>query len=210
MLMLDVTNQVDRAQDDTNRLISDTRDRLQKLASATKSSSGSEARVRKAKQSEIAKSFMKVVESYQSMQSNSRKEYRKRVERELKIAKPDATPQEIERALDSRSGGVFAQQMLSGASNQRILAQVKGRHEEILKLEESINDLVNLFQEMQLLIDVFFSNSNSSLNKSLSLQLTLISNLQQWIFKKHQEKYLKPLITGRNLERNGDGSVYYS
>lgn len=97
---------------------------------------------------------MKVAETYQKIQTNYRKEYRKRVERELKIARPDASPQEIERALDASSGGVFAQQMLSSASQQRILAEVKGRHEEILKLESSINELVDLFQEMQLLIDV--------------------------------------------------------
>lgn len=161
ILILDITAQVDKAQDDTNRIISDTRDRLQKMATATKMTQGSESRVRKAKQSSLAKSFMKVAESYQKVQTNYRKEYRKRVERELKIARPDASPQDIERALDSRSGGVFAQQMLSSASQQRILAEVKGRQEEILKLENSINELVDLFQEMQLLIDVSFSILNS-------------------------------------------------
>ncbi len=159
-LILDVTAQVDRAQDDTNRLISETRDRLQKMATVTKAAKGSESRVRKAKQSAIAKSFMKVAESYQTVQTKYKKEYRKRVERELKIARPDASPQDIERALDARSGGVFAQQMLSSASQQRILTEVKGRHEEILKLESSINELVDLFQEMQLLIDVSFSVLN--------------------------------------------------
>ena len=127
---------------------------MQQIASETKKYTGSESRVRKAKQSALAKSLMKVAETYQGLQTQYRKECRKRVEREIKIAKPDATPKEIERALDPRSGGVFAQQMLSSASQQHILSEVKGRHNEILKLEESINELVELFQEMQILIDV--------------------------------------------------------
>ncbi len=146
--------QVDKAQDDTNRMIQDTRGRLQRIASETKGNSGKDARVRKAKQSALAKSLMDVAESYQKIQSKYRKEYKKSIERELRIAKPNATPQEIERAMDSQTGGVFTQQMLSSQSNQRIYAEVQERHEEIRKIEHSIDELVDLFQEMQLLIDV--------------------------------------------------------
>ena len=78
------------------------------------------------------------------------------MEREIRIARPNATPEEIERAMDSRTGPVFAQEILSSRvqDQRRVLQEVQGRHEELRRIETSIDELVNLFQEMQLLIDV--------------------------------------------------------
>jgi syntaxin 1B/2/3 len=147
---------VDQAQDETNLFLEDARNRLQALALQTKSNPGKDARVRKAKQSALAKNVMKSAEQYQKIQSKYRKEYRKRMEREIRIARPDATPQDIERALDSRSGPIFAQEMLSSKvqDQRRVLKEVQGRHEELKRIETSIDELVNIFQEMQLLIEV--------------------------------------------------------
>lgn len=99
---------------------------------------------------------MRAAETYQKIQSKYRKEYRKRMEREIRIARPNATPEEIERAMDSRTGPVFAQEILSSRvqDQRRVLQEVQGRHEELRRIETSIDELVNLFQEMQLLIDV--------------------------------------------------------
>lgn len=151
--------QVDQAQDEANRIISDTRNRLQVMAAQTKANPGRDTRVRKAKQSALAKNLMKTAEMYQKIQSKYRKEYRKRMEREIRIARPDATPAEIERALDSRSGPVFAQEILSSrvVEQRRVLQDVQGRHEELRRIETSIDELVTLFQEMQLLIEVSHS-----------------------------------------------------
>ena len=113
-------------------------------------------RVKKAKQSALAKNLMTAAETYQKIQSKYRKEYRKRMEREIRMAKPNASPEEIERAIDSRTGPIFAQEFLSSriVEQRRVLQEVQGRHEELRRIEASIDELVNLFQEMQLMIEV--------------------------------------------------------
>jgi syntaxin 1B/2/3 len=74
----------------------------------------------------------------------------------LHIARPDASRADIDKAIDSRSGPVFAQEMLSSriGEQRRALQEVQGRHEELRKMEKSIEELAQLFQDMQLLLEV--------------------------------------------------------
>lgn len=73
------------------------------------------------------------------------------------VARPDATHEEVEKALESSNiGSAFAQQLLSSrtAQSRKVLDEVQSRHDALVKIEQSMSELVNLFQEMQALIDV--------------------------------------------------------
>jgi syntaxin 1B/2/3 len=79
------------------------------------------------------------------------------LERQIKIANPNATSEEIDQAVhDAQTGSrpVFAQQLLGQRYQaQETLENVTQRHEEIQKLAQSINQLTELFQEMQGLLE---------------------------------------------------------
>ena len=168
-----INRNLDALQKETNGMLSDARQRLQHLSNETKRVNGAEAKQRKAQQATVAKKLMKVAQYYQKVQESYKRKYRERMEREIRIARPDASREQIERAMDSREGPIFAQEMLSSriGEQRRALEEVQGRHQELLRMEESIEQLAQLFQDMQLLIDVsqstFFSlfvNSNNSTN----------------------------------------------
>ncbi|KAJ1555296.1 Plasma membrane t-SNARE, secretory vesicle fusion [Nowakowskiella sp. JEL0078] len=150
-------NDVDRTQDDCSRLLNRSRDTLTKLSAETKRlpPNDGETKIRKTKLARAAEKMMNIANGFQRVQENSKAKYRQRMERELRIAKPEATPQEIAMALDSNGGPIFSQQLLnSRVSNQKqSLKEVQDRHVELKKIEESIVELLKLFQEMQMLIE---------------------------------------------------------
>ncbi|TPX57188.1 hypothetical protein SpCBS45565_g08262 [Spizellomyces sp. 'palustris'] len=149
------TRQVDDVQDETSDLIQSLRATVKKMAAGTKNASQADAGIRQQQQAGLAKRLMEVAQEYQDIQMKSKQKYRQRMEREIRIARPDATPGEIERALDSNTGSVFSQQLLSSrvGAQRAALAEVQNRHEEIHRIEQSINELFTLFQEMQAMLE---------------------------------------------------------
>lgn len=93
------------------------------------------------------------------MEIDFQKQEAKQLERQIKIANPDATSEEIDRAVhDAQTGSrpVFAQQLMSldrRYQAEETLQNVNQRHEEIQRLAQSINQLTELFQEMQGLLE---------------------------------------------------------
>eukprot|EP00842_Homolaphlyctis_polyrhiza_P005983 jgi/Hompol1/6386/HPOL_000770-RA len=150
-----VNQDLDRIQNETNDAIEDARSRLKRIAAQTKNMRGPEVKARQGQQSTLAKRLMEAAQVYQNIQVSYKNKYRTRMAREIRIARPDATNAEIEQALDSQSGPVFAQQMLSSRvrEQQSALQAVQGRHAELRKMEESIEELAELFQDMQVLLE---------------------------------------------------------
>ncbi|KAJ3019347.1 Plasma membrane t-SNARE, secretory vesicle fusion [Thoreauomyces humboldtii] len=150
------TRQVDQLQDETSDLIQHLRATVKRLAAETKRAPKSDAGIRKQQQQGLAKRLVEVAQLYQKQQTQSKQKYRQRMEREIKIARPDARPEEIEQALDTNNNGsVFSQQLLSSrvGTQRAALAEVQTRHEEISRIERSITELFELFQEMQGLLE---------------------------------------------------------
>ncbi|KAI9092348.1 t-SNARE [Phlyctochytrium arcticum] len=149
------TRQVDAMQDESSDLIQQLRTQIKRITSQTQSAPQSDVPIRQQQQQGLAKRLMEVAQDYQKVQSKSKDRYRQRMEREIRIARPDATPQEVEQALDSQSGSVFSQQLLSSriGAQRQALNEVQNRHVEIQRIEQSINELFNLFQEMQDLLE---------------------------------------------------------
>lgn len=70
-----------------------------------------------------------------------RQKYRQRQERQFRIVKPDATPQEVKAALDDDSGGqIFSQALLNSNRHgeaRGALREVQERHEDIKRIEKT-------------------------------------------------------------------------
>ncbi|KAJ3232118.1 Plasma membrane t-SNARE, secretory vesicle fusion [Chytriomyces hyalinus] len=151
-----LTNQMNQIQDGISAQLQLQRKTVRTLSTeAANMPAGAESHSRKGQVGTVAKKIMNVADEFQSAQRSFKNKYKQRMEREIRIARPDATPQEIARALDSQSGSAFSQQLLSSRNekSRRALEEVQDRHTELQKIERSLTELFDLFQEMQALIE---------------------------------------------------------
>jgi len=157
------SNEVQTLIDATNGLVTETRGRLDKLKSdtaefqASKTATTTEVRIRTNMHSTLTQKFLETVQEYQEVQTTYKNKYKEKVERQYKIAKPDATPDEIEDAMQSGdSSKIFANQILDTHLHQQAknaLAYIEARHKDIVRLEASILELHQLFVDMAVLVD---------------------------------------------------------
>ncbi|KAJ3016282.1 Plasma membrane t-SNARE, secretory vesicle fusion [Thoreauomyces humboldtii] len=150
------TRQVDELQEETSDLIHTLRTTVKRFNTDLTLAPRAERGTREQQTAGLAKRLMEVARVYQDQQATSKQAYRTRMEREIRIARPDATPDEIDRALESGTGTAFSQQLLSSriGSQRTTLKEVQSRHEEIVRIEESIGELFSLFEEMQNMLAV--------------------------------------------------------
>ncbi|KAJ3284485.1 Plasma membrane t-SNARE, secretory vesicle fusion [Borealophlyctis nickersoniae] len=149
-----LTQQVDSITEENNALVQSTRRQIKQLASLRSTNAG-DARVRQTQQKALAKKLMQAAQEYQGVQQNAKSAYRNQMARQYAIARPTASQQEIDNAIDSASGPVFQQEIMTSriGEQRRALEAVRTRHEELQRIEQSITELFNLFQEMQELLD---------------------------------------------------------
>ncbi|KAJ2994381.1 Plasma membrane t-SNARE, secretory vesicle fusion [Globomyces sp. JEL0801] len=149
-----IQKRLDLIQTETDELIYTVRSTLTKLSAETKLIKGPEKSVRKNGEANMAKVLMKVADDFSKLQSSYQQKIQARAEREIKIAHPNATPDEVYRAAKDSTGRVFAQTMRNGRvqAQRQALEQVQTRHEELRKLESSIEELAQLFTDMQMLL----------------------------------------------------------
>lgn len=161
------TQRIDKLVTDSNKAAIQIRRKLQEMqksnedAASKETKQGSQGpsadlRTRQAQHSTLTNRFVQVMGAYQDVQAQSKKELRNRQKRELRIVSTKATDEELESALDNVSGPIFAQQIEMASQREeakKLLADIQSRHEDILKLEESLKELRQLFLDMQTLVE---------------------------------------------------------
>ncbi|KAG2189126.1 hypothetical protein INT44_004268 [Umbelopsis vinacea] len=147
-------SQITSMNDDTNQMIKTVKDRVKAIEPTPRHP---DLGIRKNQFANVSKSFMDSIERYRGLEIEFQKQEAQQLERQIKIANPNATSEEIDQAVhDAQTGSrpVFAQQLLGQRYQaQETLENVTQRHEEIQKLAQSINQLTELFQEMQGLLE---------------------------------------------------------
>ncbi|KAJ3183051.1 Plasma membrane t-SNARE, secretory vesicle fusion [Geranomyces variabilis] len=148
------TSEVDRLTSATSTLINRTRTQIKALSSLPVSSR-SDAEVHLQNQQSLAAKLMAIAREFSAVQTEAKNAYRGQMSRQYAIARPGATKEEIESTVDHADGPVFQQELLSSRIGEqgRALRAVQSRHEELIKIEKSITELFDLFQEMQELLD---------------------------------------------------------
>jgi len=106
----------------------------------------------------VGNKFVSALQRYTQVEKEYRQKQRQRVERQLKIVRPDASPEEIAAAADDPQGGsqVFAgalQNSTSYGESRAAYREVQDRHQDILKIERTITELAQLMNDMAVLID---------------------------------------------------------
>lgn len=96
-----------------------------------------------------------MMNDYRELQVLYKNKYKQKLQRQLKIVKPDATSDDVEKILDGQNINIFTQQLIGGqqAEAKRALEDIQEKHQEILKIERGILELHQLFVDMSILIE---------------------------------------------------------
>lgn len=111
---------------------------------ASKTELTGDQRMRLNQHGNVTKKFMDAVQEYQDMQNKYKNKYKDRLERQYKIVKPDATADDIKKAVETGGNGnqLFAQTIIQGGAQhmeaKRALYDIQERHQDIMKIEKSV------------------------------------------------------------------------
>ncbi|KAF5643925.1 syntaxin 1B 2 3 [Fusarium tjaetaba] len=96
------------------------------------------------------------ITQYQQVESQFRKRTQDQMARQYRIVRPDASEQEIQAAVEDTTGGqVFSQAMMQSDRQGRAraaLSAVQDRHKALIKIEQQMVELAQLFQDMDTLV----------------------------------------------------------
>jgi len=153
----------DSSQADTNRLTSlteETRAAMQEIKARIKTLEAApattDAQLRSNRISVLRSHFLEALQEYQREEQEGRAKSRQRVERQLKIVKPDATTEEVAEAVNGGGEQIFSQALMNStryAEGRQALREVQQRQQDIAKVEQTLAELAQLFQEMATLVE---------------------------------------------------------
>jgi len=153
--MQETSAEIDTLVDATNKLAILVQNKLKQLSQDNDSlKDQAEQRIKKNIHSAILQKFVDTMQVYQGMQQKHRDNYRMTAANLIKTANPDATEEEIEDAITSGSAEqIFAQQTLARReAAKQAHNYVISKHKEILKIEQSLIQLHQLFVDMSVLV----------------------------------------------------------
>lgn len=102
--------------------------------------------------------FQKSVKRYQSVENTFRKRFRDRTERQFRTVRPDASDAEIKEVVDQAESGqtqIFAQAVMQSnrvGAAQSALDEIQNRHNEILLINKTVEELAELFRDLELMV----------------------------------------------------------
>jgi syntaxin 1B/2/3 len=105
---------------------------------------------RKIKQTALAKRLQRIVSNLSQIQKDAKQKQQYRLEREYRIARPDLSEGEVQELVEHGLPG----QAFHINNQKRVLHQVRDRHQELLKIEKSIEELAQLFMDLQTMLMV--------------------------------------------------------
>ncbi|KAF8636668.1 hypothetical protein AX17_003474 [Amanita inopinata Kibby_2008] len=118
---------------------------------------GRDGQIRKQQTALVKSKFVEAIQNYQTVEQQYRTKYKQRMERQFKIVKPDATPEEIRDAVnDEQAGQIFSQALMSSnryGTSRAAYREVQERHEDIKKIEKTLTELAQLFNDMSVLVE---------------------------------------------------------
>ncbi|CCO28045.1 Syntaxin-like protein psy1 [Rhizoctonia solani AG-1 IB] len=151
-------SQLEQLQDDVGSLSSQLQRRIKDLMS--KSLPGRDGQIRAQQTNLVNAKFVEAIQNYQVVERDYRSKSKQRVERQFKIVKPDATAEEIKAAVndDSGNGQIFSQALMNSnrfGESRAAYREVQSRHEDLKKIEKTLTELAQLFNDVSVEFDRF-------------------------------------------------------
>ncbi|KAK3513575.1 hypothetical protein QTP70_019468 [Hemibagrus guttatus] len=116
--------------------------------------SSADLRIRKTQHSTLSRKFVEVMSEYNATQSSYRERCKGRIQRQLEITGRNTTNEELESMLESDNPAIFTSGIIMDSNiNQQAMNEIETRHNEIIKLENSIRELHDMFMDMAMLVE---------------------------------------------------------
>uniref|UniRef100_A0A8D8TYB9 Syntaxin-1A n=1 Tax=Cacopsylla melanoneura TaxID=428564 RepID=A0A8D8TYB9_9HEMI len=116
--------------------------------------SSADLRIRKTQHSTLSRKFVEVMTEYNRTQTDYRERCKGRIQRQLEITGRTTTNDELEAMLDTGNPAVFTQGIIMETQQaKQTLADIEARHADIIKLENSIRELHDMFMDMAMLVE---------------------------------------------------------
>ncbi|OBZ75843.1 Syntaxin-like protein psy1 [Grifola frondosa] len=150
-----VVQQLDEIVADTSALSNMLKRRIKALEK--QGGSGRDGQIRKQQTGLVKQKFVEAIQNYQGVEQQYRTKYKQRLERQFKIVKPDATPEEVKAVVNDDQGGqIFSQALMNSnryGEARSAYNEVQERHEDIKRIEKTITELAQLFNDMSVLVE---------------------------------------------------------
>ncbi|KAJ3476281.1 hypothetical protein NLI96_g11267 [Meripilus lineatus] len=147
--------QLDELVQDTSALSNVLKRRIKALE--RQGGTGRDGQIRKQQTGLVKQKFVEAIQNYQTVEQQYRQKYKQRLERQYKIVKPDASPEEIKAVVDDNQGGqVFSQALMNSnryGEARSAYREVQERHEDIKRIEKTLTELAQLFNDMSVLVE---------------------------------------------------------
>lgn len=152
------SDELDSLINQTNKLNLNIKNRIKALESSNAGlPNNSDANIRRSQVAKLKKNFMDSILRYQDVERTYQQKYRQRMERQIKIVKPNATQDEINDMIDAdEQSPIFAQSLMQqqrSGQARAVLTEVQNRHDDMKKIEKTIIELQQLFMDMQMLVE---------------------------------------------------------
>ncbi|KAL0085846.1 t-SNARE [Phycomyces blakesleeanus] len=157
----------------------------QKLREMQPTARHKDLEIRKLHFSRLTHQFMDAIELHRSSAIEFQKAETRQLERQIKIANPNATAENIEEAVSQAVEGrpaVFAQQLMTSMNNEQrrynakeTLDAVQERHADIGRLVKSVQELSELFAEMQYMLE----NQGQILNQVEEMSEQVVQDVEK-------------------------------
>lgn len=116
--------------------------------------SSADLRIRKTQHSTLSRKFVEVMTEYNRTQTDYRERCKGRIQRQLEITGRTTTNDELEDMLEQGNPAVFTQGIIMETQQaKQTLADIEARHADIIKLENSIRELHDMFMDMAMLVE---------------------------------------------------------
>jgi len=155
------SKELDQLIQETNKVVTATRTKLQEMAEENKKADGkknatpAEIRIRNNMHGNLCKKFTAVARAYGDVQTAYQNSSRERLARQCKVVRPDLKDEEIEAIVDQGDDAVFRDAILEHDLRDKArqaLSYVENKHNDIVKLNNSIMQLHQLFVDMSVLV----------------------------------------------------------
>jgi len=121
-----------------------------------KNKNNNQIRIRNDLQIMLTRRFVETMKGYQQAQTKYKTDIKKKVKRQVRIAAPEATEDEIEDVLRSGDTSAFYKSKILTSAAEPIrnaYADVVDKYKDVLKLEQSVAELHQMFLDMALLVE---------------------------------------------------------
>uniref|UniRef100_A0A8C9VUD3 Syntaxin-1A n=1 Tax=Scleropages formosus TaxID=113540 RepID=A0A8C9VUD3_SCLFO len=143
---------------DIKKLANKVRSKLKSIEQTIEQQEGTnrsaDLRIRKTQHSTLSRKFVEVMSEYNATQSDYRERCKGRIQRQLEITGRNTTNEELESMLESDNPAIFTSGIIMDSNiTQQAMNEIETRHTEIIKLENSIRELHDMFMDMAMLVE---------------------------------------------------------